>query len=160
MITVQASDGGASPSTKEVTIEITNGDEPGTVMLSTLQPQVDRPLTATLDDPDDQTENTITWQWYRGRDSITGADDGVGTIRSSYTPTPGDVGSVLRAEATYRDAEDEDNDKTADEVSYRSVRRAPETNTDPQFPDQNLNVADIRPRRPGKWRRGRPRARI
>ena len=50
---------------------------------------------------------------------------------------------MLRAEATYRDAEDEDNDKTADEVSYRSVRRAPETNTDPQFPDQNLNVDDI-----------------
>ena len=65
-VTVQASDGGSTPATKEVAIEITNVDEPGTVMLSTLQPQVGVEITATLDDPDSETENTVTWQWYRG----------------------------------------------------------------------------------------------
>ena len=41
-VTIQASDGGANTTaTKAVTIGITNVEEPGTVMLSTLQPQVD-----------------------------------------------------------------------------------------------------------------------
>ena len=48
-VTVQASDGGATPAMEEVTIEVTNVDEPGTVTLSTLQPQVDREITATLE---------------------------------------------------------------------------------------------------------------
>ena len=41
---IQASDGGGADTTatKEVTIEITNVEEPGTVTLDTLQPQVDR----------------------------------------------------------------------------------------------------------------------
>ena len=36
--------------------------------------------------------------------------------------------------------DDEDEDKTAQEDSANSVRRAPETNTDPVFPDQDLNT--------------------
>ena len=60
-VTVQASDGGVdTTATEEVTIEVTNVDEPGTVTLSTLQPQVDVVITATLDDPDDAIEGTIT----------------------------------------------------------------------------------------------------
>ena len=44
--------------------------------LSTLQPQVAMCLiTATLADPDSATENTVTWQWYRGNRPTTGADD-------------------------------------------------------------------------------------
>ena len=137
-VTVQASDGGVgTTATKGVTIEVTNVDERGTVTLSTLQPQVDRPIMATLDDPDNETASTITWQWYRGNSPITGATDGASTIMSSYTPTTGDVGSRLRATAMYDDAEGED--KTAQDVSDRSVRRAPETNIDPKFPDQDLN---------------------
>ena len=42
-VTVQASDGGVgTTATEQVTIEVTNVDEPGTVMLSTLQPQMAR----------------------------------------------------------------------------------------------------------------------
>ena len=141
-VTVQASDGGqGTTATEVVTIEVTNVDEDGTVTLSTLQPQVGVAITATLADPDTITaQGTISWQWSRGRSPIVGANDGVGTTSSSYTPAAGDVGSVLRATATYRDAEDTDNDKTAQEVSYRSIRRAPEINTNPLFPDQDLNT--------------------
>ena len=142
VVTVEASDGGDNTTaTEEVTIEITNVDEPGTVTLSTLQPQVDVVISATLDDPDNQTTNTITWQWYRGSSPITGADDGENSITSMYTPTTGDVGSRLRARAMYDDAEDED--KMAQEDSANSVRRAPTSNTDPVFPDQNLNTGGI-----------------
>ena len=133
VVTVQASDGGQdTTATEGVTIEVTNVEEPGTVTLSTLQPQVGRPIMATLDDPDNETANTVNWQWYRGNSPITGETDGAGTIMSSYTPTTGDVGNILRAKAMYDDVEDED--KTAQEHSYRSVRNAPQTNTDPLFP--------------------------
>ena len=69
-------------------------------------------------------------------------------LMSSYTPTTGDVGSVLRATAMYDDGEDED--KTAQEDSAHAVRQAPETNIPPTFPDQDLTDAsdegDVRPR--------------
>ena len=110
-------------------------------MLTTLQPQVDVVITATLDDPDNEIPGTITWQWYRGSSPITGAIEGAGSITSMYTPATGDVGSRLRARAMYDD--DEDEDKTAQEDSANSVRRAPETNTDPVFPDQDLNTPNV-----------------
>ena len=134
--TIQASDGGGdTTATKEVTIAITNVDEPGTVTLDTLQPQVDEEITATLDDPDNEEANTVTWQWYRGNSPISGATDGVNTLTSMYTPSAGDVGSVLRATAMYDDGEGDD--KTARQDSYRNVRSAPAANTAPTFPDQD-----------------------
>ena len=138
VVTVQASDGGAdTTATEDVTIEVTNVDEPGKVTLSTLQPQVGVDITATLDDPDNETATTISWQWYRGSSPITGAVDGASSTTSTYSPTTGDVGSRLRARAMYDDGEAED--KTAQEDSANGVRRAPTSNTDPVFPDQDLN---------------------
>ena len=138
-VTVQASDGGdTTTATKAVTIEVTNVEESGTVMLSTLQPQVSRDITATLTDLD-TIENadltTVTWQWYRGSSRISGATNGAATLTSTYTPAAGDVGSVLRATAMYDDGEGDD--KTAHEDSYRNVRSAPTANTAPTFPDQD-----------------------
>ena len=53
VVTVQASDGGdGTTATEEVTIEVTNVEEPGMVTLSTLQPQVGVEITAILTDPD------------------------------------------------------------------------------------------------------------
>ena len=142
VVTVQASDGGVgTTATEEVTIEVTNVEEPGTVTLSTLQPQVDVVIMATLDDPDSETTNTITWQWYRGSTPITGADDGETETESMYTPVAGDVGSRLRARAMYDDGEGED--KTAQEDSANSVRRALASNSDPVFPDQDLTTPNV-----------------
>ena len=145
---------------EEVTIEVTNVEEPGTVTLSTLQPQVGVVIMATLTDPDDPTntdgtisESDATWQWYRGNIEI------VGATTASYTPTAGDVGSILRATAMYDDGEGED--KTAQEDSAHAVRQAPASNVPPSFPDQDLNVnGDSDEIRQGKWRRTRPRARM
>ena len=53
VVTVQASDGGEDTTAMEVVmIKVTNVEEPGTVTLSTLQPQVGVEITATLTDPD------------------------------------------------------------------------------------------------------------
>ena len=138
VVSVLASDGGEdTTATETLTIEVTNVEEPGTVMLSTLQPQVGVAIAATLTDPDNATATTATWQWYRGNSEIVGATNGPGTLMSSYTPTTGDVGSVLRATAMYDDGEDDD--KTAQENSAHAVRQAPETNIPPSFPDQDLS---------------------
>ena len=140
--TIQASDGGQdTTAVMEVSIDVTNVDEDGTIMLDTLQPQVGVQMMATLTDPDGATENTVTWQWYRGNSPITGADDGENTLTSTYEPAAGDIGSTLRAEAMYRDGEDED--KSARGVSFRSVRAAPQSNTAPSFPDQDLNQSGV-----------------
>ena len=135
-VTIEASDGGdTTTATKAVTIAITNVEERGTVMLSTLQPQVGQIVVATLTDPDTievADLATVTWQWYRGSSPIAGEINGAGTLTSMYTPDAGDVGSTLRAQAMYDDAEGDD--KTTRVDSYRNVRSAPVDNTAPVFP--------------------------
>ena len=144
-VTIQASDGGeATTATKAVTIEITNVEEPGTVTLDTLQPQVGVDVEATLTDPDtilDADLSTVTWQWYRGSSAISGATNGANSLTSRYTPEAGDVGRTLRAQAMYDDGEGDD--KTAREDSYRNVRSEPADNTPPAFPDQNPGTPAI-----------------
>ena len=83
-----------------------------------------------IDNPTGSIMTGVTWQWYRGSSEI------VGAIQNPYTPMAGDVGSRLRATATYRDAEDIDNDKTAQGDSANAAREAPASNIPPQFPDQ------------------------
>ena len=137
VVTVIASDG-TNSDTEDVEIEVTNVDEAGTVTLSTLQPQVEVELTATLVDSDG-VSGTVTWMWFRGSSVI------VNETTATYEPVVGDIGSVLKAKATYRDGEDTDNDKNAEGRSARSVRRVPTGgNTDPAFPDQNPSTDDDR----------------
>ena len=74
VVTVRASDGGQETTDMQmVTIDVTNVDEPGTVTLSTLQPQLGVAIMATLADPDGVTADTISWQWYMGGSPIVGA---------------------------------------------------------------------------------------
>ncbi len=134
--TVNASDG-TNSATEEVTIAVTNVEEAGTVMLSTLQPQVDVEITATLTDPDGGITGT-TWSWLRGSTVI------VGATAATYTPVAADVGSYLTAKATYRDAEDADNDKSEQGRSYRAARSEPRSgNTAPAFPDQDPSTEAV-----------------
>ena len=95
--TVNASDGTNSAMEENVTIEVTNLEEPGVVTLTTLQPQVGVNVIATLDDPDaGSTTISSTWMWLRGGSII------VGATSATYQPVVGDVGSVLTAKATYQ----------------------------------------------------------
>ena len=62
-----------------VTVEVTNVEEAGSIVLSTLQPQVEIPITATISDPDNPDATTLvdlTWEWLRGEDVIAGATGG------------------------------------------------------------------------------------
>ena len=103
---------------------------------------------------------TVTWQWYRGGSEIVGATDGAGTIMSSYTPTAGDVGSVLRATAMYDDGEGRRQDSPGKlGPCCPSSARVKHSSVVPR-PGSRLQMGDFRPRRPGKWPRTRLRARI
>ena len=125
-------DGNADPSvdnTIDVTISVTDQDEAGHVILSSLQPQVDTALTATLVDPDDATSVTWTWEssssWSSGWTLISGATS------DAYTPVAGDVGNYLKATATYTNSGG--TQVSADGVSAYPVRAAPASNVAPDF---------------------------
>ena len=97
LVTVQASDGGDSPATKEVTVRVTNIDEAGMVTLSTLQPKAGVELTASLTDPDNITDGSMTWQWATSpdRSAWTDIEDATSAM---YTPADGDAGKHLRGD--------------------------------------------------------------
>ena len=131
-VTVTATDPSGASDTITVTIEVTNADEPGTVTLSSTQPQEGTALTATLDDPDG-VPGSITWKWAKANIE-NGPFTPIPASRSNtLTPGTGDVGKFLWVMATYRDRQGIN--KTAVTVSGSAVQRVPEDNTPPEFLD-------------------------
>ena len=96
-----------------LTVSITVTDAPGTVTLSSNQPQVGRALTATLTDPDGVDEDeSIEWCWERARRrAFLSADPGTRKIAcdanatATYTPVNGDRAHYLRATVAYTDGD-------------------------------------------------------
>ena len=123
-VTVTATDTGAATDTIIITIDVNNLDEAGTVTLSSLQPLVAIPLTATLEDPDD-VSGSVTWSWAR---SPNGASDWtpISEASDSYTPVFDDVGDYLRATASYTDGEG--SGKSAQAISAKAVEVVPGRN--------------------------------
>ena len=125
-VTVTANDGNGGTADQDVTIAVTNLEEPGTVTLSTNQPSARTEITATLEDPDGGVTGT-SWQWRKSSDGSTNWT-AVGTDSSSYTPTDTDMGSSLRATASYTDGHGPN--KSAQATTTQAVRtgsnRAPE----------------------------------
>ena len=162
-VSVVATDKAGLPGMVDVSIEVTNVVEDGSVSLSTIQPAAGMPITATLDDPDTG-ETGMKWQW---QSSGTGAVDSFvdidGATSATYTPKaavkdnpatvdvdeadPGDEGDFLRATVSYRDEaspkadnpdtgttdESKDNTESAMADSESAVRARPEVNSAPEF---------------------------
>ena len=128
-VTVRA-EAGSHTVDKMVTINIQNVEEPGTITLSTVQPQEGTDLTATLEDDDGPTGTT--WQWYR---TSSRGSTGIAITNANsrfYTPVAEDVGSYLRAVASYDDGHGDDKSATA--VSVNRVQEAPPAPEPPAFP--------------------------
>ena len=126
---------------KPVTVNIQNLEETGTVTLSSVQPQVDTGLTATLEDDDVPTDTT--WQWYRTSSRGSSGSTIAGATSASYTPGADDVGSYLRAVASYDDGFDTGN--TAVSVSVNRVQVETQGNLAPVFPaggDYDRNIRE------------------
>ena len=141
----------------KVTVTVTDVDEDGSISLSTLQPQVDVPLTATLTDQDARSvpANPIinaVWKWEQSPATdgpwtlIPGAGDeptlanntpgSVAKASDGYTPVKATAGMYLQATVTYTD--EHGDDKTAMAVLAHPVRTKPAgTNATPSFPDEN-----------------------
>ena len=94
-------------------------------MLSSIQPAVGTPLTATVTDPDGDVTN-VSWQWTSGPTSANAdADDIDDATSATYTPTAGDpadeddtgdIGNYLRVTVTYNDAQGPDDKDTTDTI--------------------------------------------
>ncbi len=144
-VTVSVSDGNNDPSadnTIDVTISVTDLNDAGTVILSSLQPQVGTPITARLEDPDDATG--VTWTWESSSDWSSGWAAISGATTDTYTPVAGDVGDYLRAKASYTNAGG--TQVSAYGMSAYPVRAAPApgTNVAPTFatPTATCSVAE------------------
>ena len=147
-VTVTADVSNSGTDTKDVTITVTNLEEPGTVTLSTYQPSTRSAVTATLSDPDEGVTGT-TWQWAKSSDGRTGWSN-VGTNSDTYTPPDGDLGSFLRATGSYTDGQGPN--KTANAVTTHSVQsgsnRAPDfgatdaTRSFPEYTGPGENIGD------------------
>ena len=122
-VTVTVSDGSLS-SEVDVTITVTNVDEPGKVTLNLLQPQVDTGLTTIVTDPDGGVRG-MTWKW-EGSSDKTGWATINGAVSGTYIPVAADVGNYLRVTVTYTDGEG--SGKTAQVVSQMPVQAAPSSN--------------------------------
>ncbi|MXV87636.1 MAG: S8 family serine peptidase [Acidimicrobiales bacterium] len=84
-----------------VTVTVTDVNEPGTLTLSSAQPQEGVSLTAAVSDPEGIV-GAVAWQWHSSSDKTSFAlIDGAES--AAYTPVAADVGRWLRATATYAD---------------------------------------------------------
>ena len=147
---------------QDVTVKVTNIEEGGMVTLSTLQPRVGFPVTATLTDPDNIAADSVSWQWYRGESATsiqtdieqtnglsetecvnaTSRDCPIkGATSNTYTPVADDIDGFLTAVATYTDgytADEDDEDVVAGPVENdNSAALADTRNKAPVFPDQD-----------------------
>ena len=133
-LTLRASDG-PNTGTLDVTITVSNAEEPGTLSLSSEQPETGSVLTAALTDPDEVRSTTWTWERSISRSdpwtAVTGAIDGLTT--SVYTPTDADLNRYLRVTVEYTDGHDSDNNLSV--VTAQAVREPPPVNYPPVFAD-------------------------
>ena len=138
-VTVQATDESNKVGMHEVTVEVTNVDEPGTVTLSALRPQSQTMFNATHTDPDGPDVGSeitnLKWQWAKSSSKNGSYSDIDDAIASSYTPQDTDNGSYLRVTATYTDPEG--SGKSAMATSVYKVQAVRGDNNAPVFPDQN-----------------------
>ena len=139
-VTVQATDGTRNVGMKAVKVEVTNVEEAGKVTLSARRPQSQVEFTATLTDPDGG-ETGTTWQWTKATTKSGSYSTIAGATSSMYAPADKDIGSYLRATASYTDGEG--SGKTARVASDYTVERIVGGNRAPAFPDQDPDTADV-----------------
>ena len=135
MVTVVATDAGVNDKNKmtaerAVVVTVMNEVEAGTVTLTSVQPKVGFPLTASVTDRDGGVMD-VSWQWYDNTISPTDLDANAidGATMATYTPVSDDVGDTLSARAMYTDGKGSDNAF----ASAANVVVVDETNGPPRF---------------------------
>ena len=122
----------------ELTITVTNVNEPGMLVISPMQPQVGTELTGILTDEDNIAPGQGEWQWASSA-SMTGTFTDIPERSGdrTYRPIEGDLGKYLQATVEYVDRAGADL-REVKAVSAYPVRVDTNTsNQDPNFPDQS-----------------------
>ena len=149
LVTVQATDNGNPPdfTLHDVSVTVTNVDEPGQVEFVSTRPQVDVKLTAVVTDPDGNVR--VQTQLWERQDGAGGWED---VTRSSerghsppstypglatYWPTTADVGKKLRVTVGYLDGESADDE---DRKPVQSGETHPVVATAPPPPVRRLEI--------------------
>ena len=141
-VTVQATDATKRIGTKDVTVEVTNVEEGGSMRLSAVQPQagasfyvIDEVDTTDVTDikDEDGITSSIKWQWSKSRSKTTGFADIDKATSAAYTPKDTDNDYYLRVTASYTDREGPN--KSAQATSSYPVQLAPSNNAAPKFAD-------------------------
>ena len=121
------------------TLQITNVDEDGEIILDSFHPQVGNEIVATLYEPDGvelSNGNQINWvvesssdasNWTEVSNSDTSSTD------HGYTPLARDTARYLRFKATYKDGFDTVNARTIEAQIANKVVAEPPTNLPPTF---------------------------
>ena len=121
-VTVSASDPNDNSASLDVTVNVTDVDEAGSVSLNSAQPQVGTELTATLNDEDAGVSNTA-WRWAWSSDGVSNWNNIASATSASYTPVDADLNQYLRATATYDDTHG--TGKSVQAISTNAVQAAP-----------------------------------
>ena len=145
LISVRAYDG-AHTDEFDVAVTVSDADEPGTLTVSSPQPQVGTALAATLDDPDNA--QSTAWSWQRSTDQFAWTTVDAATS-STYIPVDDDVNNYLRMTATYDDRHG--TGKALNIVSSAAVRPAPVTNKAPRFPTDEIGRRTVPENSPAPW---------
>ncbi len=119
----------ANGSAHDVAVTVTDVDEPGTASIDRRQPQVSRPLSASMSDEDEGVSGQ-RWQWSRSEDRVTWTDI-QGATSPRRSPEEADERMYLRATVTYSDKFGAG--KTASAVSFRRVEARTLSNAAPRF---------------------------
>ena len=138
-------DSGNNTDTRDVTVEITNVEERGTITIFNRQPEVGTSLRATASDPDNFV-GSVTYRWATSANNISGGTWNLisGATSQNYTPRASDASSestsdrfYLRVTATYRDALGTD-EVTIEDISEQLVKpRDTDGNQSPVFTGGN-----------------------
>ena len=128
----------------DLTITVTNVEEPGRVYISSLQPQIGTELTATITDQDGVAV-TGSWQW-ASSDSMNGPFTNIPERSGdrTYRPVETDLGKYLQVTVLYRDNVSGAAIREKSAVSAYPVRKDIVTsNEEPKFPDQSTLLTGV-----------------
>ena len=156
-VTVVVRDSAGNTDEQAVTVKVTNMEEAGAVELSTLQPRIAFPITATLTDADNITAGSVSWQWYKGnvtQQDLANLDETEcvdatssncfikGATSATYTPVAIDVQDTLVAVALYTDGSPNDPADVKDFAMMVTAQPAlaDTRNKAPVFPDQDAEM--------------------
>ena len=144
-VTVRVTDSDGQTSTLDVTVAITNMEEDGTVTLSSVQPRVGVPMTATLTDVDGAPAD-VEWTWATSTNNSPGGDWALSLRVPRHTPTPRRLVTRPRTQCTcgrprsYSDPQG--SDSMAMEISANMVE-ADTVNRVPVFGDEDLETDGV-----------------